>query len=165
MASLKRVLREPFTTLTSLSPPPKPGTRGFKLWNRITELNVRAYRATGGKIGGTFDGAPVLLLHHVGRKSGERRVTPLLYLADGEDLVIVASMGGTPKHPAWYLTLQADARTEVEVGRDRRQVVARTATAEEKERLWPRLVAMYGAYAVYQERTSREIPVVILSPA
>jgi deazaflavin-dependent oxidoreductase (nitroreductase family) len=113
---------------------------------------------------GSFDGNPVLLLHHVGRRSGEQRVTPLLYLADGEDLVIVASMGGTPKHPAWFHNLTAGPATEVEVGSERRTVTARVAGAEERARLWPRLVEHYPAFARYQARTEREIPVVILSP-
>ena len=112
---------------------------------------------------GSFDGNPVLLLHHVGRRSGEERVTPLLYMPDGDDLVIVASMGGTPKHPAWFFNLREGPDTEVEVGRERRQVRARIATPGERERLWPRLVDAYPAFASYQARTEREIPVVILS--
>ena len=113
---------------------------------------------------GTFDGNPVLLLHHVGRRSGEARVTPLLYLRDGDDLVIVGSMGGTPKHPAWFHNVCAQPETEVEVGREHRAVTAHVADAEQRTRLWPRLVEHYPAFDTYQARTEREIPVVILSP-
>ena len=153
-----------FGALTSRVPPPRPGTPLFRAWNAITEGNVALYRLTGGLVGGRLDGAPVLLLHHVGARSGERRVTPLLYLADGADLVIVASMGGAPKHPAWFHNLRAHPETEVEVGRERRAVRAEVAGAGERARLWPRLVEMYPAFAAYQRRTDREIPVVLLRP-
>jgi len=158
------LLRKPFSALTSLARPPAPGTRRFAAWNRFTGLNAAIYRATGGRLLGSFDGNPVLLLHHVGRRSGEARVTPLLYLADGDDLVIVGSMGGTPKHPAWFHNLRARPDTEVEVGSERRPVRARVAGPEDRERLWPRLVERYPAFRAYQGRTEREIPVVILSP-
>ena len=157
-------LRKPFSALTSLAKPPAPGSVGFAAWKRFTGLNNAVYRATGGRLMGSFDGNPVLLLHHVGRRSGEARVTPLLYLADGGDLVIVGSMGGTPKDPAWIHNLRAAPDTEAEVGRERRRVRARIADADERARLWPRLVEHYPAFAAYQARTEREIPVVILSP-
>jgi len=104
----------------------------------------------------------VLLLHHVGRRSGQRRVTPLLYLPDGDELVIVASMGGTPKNPAWFHNLEAAPDTEVEVGRERRPVRARVAGPQERAALWPRLVELYPSFATYQARAPREIPVVVL---
>jgi deazaflavin-dependent oxidoreductase (nitroreductase family) len=157
-------LRKPFSLLTSLTQPPRPGSPGFALWNRFTGLNNALYRLSGGRLMGSFDGNPVLLLHHVGRRSGEERVTPLLYLEDGEDLVIVASMGGTPKHPAWFHNLTGRPETEVEVGSERRRVTARVAGAEERAELWPRLVEHYPAFGAYQSRTEREIPVVVLSP-
>ena len=113
---------------------------------------------------GSFDGNPVLLLHHVGRRSGEARVAPLIYLRDGDDLVVVGSMGGTPKDPAWVHNLRAAPDTEVELRGERRAVRARVADAEERERLWPRLVEHYPGFATYQARTEREIPVVILAP-
>jgi F420H(2)-dependent quinone reductase len=144
---------------------PPPGSIRAKLVNQTTRLNVLAYRLSGGRLGGTMDKLPVLLLEHVGRKSGQRRIAPLLYLADGDDLVIVASRGGSDAPPAWWLNLKASPRTTVELGRERREVVARQATTEEKERLWPQLVAGYRHYATYQQRTDREIAVVILSPA
>ena len=107
----------------------------------------------------------MLLLDHVGRKSGAARTAPLLYMRDGDDLVIVASRGGSDAMPAWWLNLQANPTTTVQIGTERRRVVAREASAEEKAARWPRLVEMYGDYEVYRRRTKREIPVVILNPA
>jgi F420H(2)-dependent quinone reductase len=107
----------------------------------------------------------MLLLDHVGAKSGTKRTSPLLYVPDGEDVVIVASKGGYPKHPAWYHNLMANPDTTVQVGRERRPVHARVAKAEERERLWPRAVKSYHGYADYQVRSKgREIPLVILEP-
>jgi deazaflavin-dependent oxidoreductase (nitroreductase family) len=157
-------LRKPFSVLTGLGAPPRPGSLGFAAWKRLTSLNNAVYRLSGGRLLGSFDGNPVLLLHHVGRRSGEERVTPLLYLEDGDDLVIVASMGGTPKHPAWFHNVTARADTEVEVGSERRLVSARVADPEERARLWPRLVERYPAFGTYQSRAEREIPVVVLAP-
>ena len=151
-----------FGRLSSAAAPPKPGTPAFRAWTAITTLNTWMYRISGGRIGGSFDGAPVLLLHHVGRKSGERRVAPLLYLPDGDDLVIVASYGGAPKHPAWFHNLVATPETEIELGRERRAVTAQVATSEERARLWPELLKLYPAYGTYQDRTEREIPLVLL---
>jgi deazaflavin-dependent oxidoreductase (nitroreductase family) len=101
----------------------------------------------------------------VGAKSGTKRTSPLLYFPDGEDLVIVASKGGYPKHPAWYHNLMANPETSVQAGRERRPVHARIATAEERERLWPVAVRTYHGYSDYQKRSKgREIPLVILEP-
>jgi len=123
------------------------------------------YRATGGLIGHRVPGVPpMLLLDHVGAKSGKRRTTPLAYLADGDRIVIVASKGGHPRHPAWYHNLRANPRTTVQVGRRKLDVDARVAGPEERERLWPRVVDLYEGYAGYQQRTDREIPLVILEP-
>lgn len=146
-------------------PVPKPGSLGLKAMNLFTSLNVVLYRGTAGRLGGKMAGAPVLLLDHVGRKSGRRRTTPLLYLADGDDLVIVGSRGGSDATPAWWLNLQASPSTTVQVGHERRRVVAREATSEERARLWPELTAIYPDYDVYQQRTEREIPVIALSRA
>jgi deazaflavin-dependent oxidoreductase (nitroreductase family) len=126
---------------------------------------VVLYRRSGGRLGNSIKGAPVLLLEHVGRKSGRVRTAPLLYMRDGAGLVIVASRGGSDAMPAWWLNLQASPTTTVQIGTERRRVVARKASAEEKAELWPRLVDMYGDYEIYRRRTEREIPVVILSPA
>ncbi len=122
-------------------------------------------RLSGGRLGGRVGRAPVLLLHHVGRRSGKARVSPLLYLADGDRLVIVASKGGTDRHPAWFHNLVANPDTTVEVGRERRRVKARQASEKERERFWPRLVEMYPSYATYQSHTDRLIPVVVLEGA
>ncbi len=97
-------------------------------------------------------------------KSGKPRTLPLLYLEDGDRVVLVASQGGMPRHPVWYLNLQANPDCEVQIGNTVRKMRARTASPEEKKELWPRLVAMYPSYDDYQKRTTREIPVVILEP-
>jgi deazaflavin-dependent oxidoreductase (nitroreductase family) len=143
---------------------PEPGTLGARITNRLVSANVWIYRRTGGRLGNKVKGAPVLLLDHTGRKSGVRRTTPVLYLRDGEDLVVVASRGGSQANPAWWLNLRADPDTEVQVGPERRAVRARAAAPEERARLWPRLTEMFPDYDVYQRRTDREIPVVIFSP-
>jgi deazaflavin-dependent oxidoreductase (nitroreductase family) len=105
----------------------------------------------------------MLLLDHVGAKSGTKRTSPLLYVKDGADLVVVASKGGYPKHPAWYHNLMANPDTTAQVGRERQPVHARVADAGERERLWPVIVKSYHGYADYQARSKgREIPLVIL---
>jgi deazaflavin-dependent oxidoreductase (nitroreductase family) len=127
-------------------------------------LHVRIYRLTGGRVVGRVGKAPILLLTTTGRRSGQPRTAPLLYLRDGEGerLAIVASFGGHPTHPVWYLNLEANPEVHVQVGRERYAATARTASAGERERLWPLLVEMYPGYAGYQEKTAREIPVVLL---
>jgi deazaflavin-dependent oxidoreductase (nitroreductase family) len=137
----------------------------LKALNVLTDLSVVLYRASGGRVAGKVAGAPVLLLDHVGRKSGKRRTTPVLYMWDGEDLVIVGSRGGSDATPGWWLNLQSNPATSVQVARERRNVVARQATTDERARLWPELTAMYPDYDVYQSRTEREIPVIVLAPA
>jgi deazaflavin-dependent oxidoreductase (nitroreductase family) len=130
-------------------------------------IHAFLYRRTGGRIGHHLPGvgSPMLLLDHVGAKSGAKRTSPLLYIPDGENVVIVASKGGYPKHPAWFHNLRAHPDTTVQIGAERRAVHARVATAEERERLWPRVVEAYGGYADYQARSKgREIPLVILEP-
>jgi len=131
----------------------------------MSALNVWIYRASGGRVGGTWlQGAPICLVTTTGRKSGARRTTPLLYLRDGENVVVVASQGGMPNHPAWYHNVRAHPEVEVEVGSERSKRLARIASPEERAALWPRLTAMYPDYDDYQARTDREIPVVILEP-
>ena len=164
MPRLTDVVRNPFATLTSTFPPPKPGTRAYDAWNHLARANVAVYRWTGGRVGGSLDGAPVLLLHHVGRKSGERRVTPLLHLRDGDRLVIVASMGGIQKHPAWYLNLVADPNVSIQVRHEHLDCVARIADHAEKPRLWDVMQDLWPNFDVYQSRTTRDIPVVIIEP-
>ncbi|MGI9185710.1 MAG: nitroreductase family deazaflavin-dependent oxidoreductase [Solirubrobacteraceae bacterium] len=139
--------------------------RSWPVLRRLMGAHARVYRLTGGVVGHRFPGAPpMLLLDHTGAKSGLRRTSPLVYVDDGRDVVIVASKGGFPQHPAWYHNLRAHPDTTVQVGRGRRAVRARVATAAERERLWPMAVATYSGYRGYQERTEREIPLVILEP-
>jgi deazaflavin-dependent oxidoreductase (nitroreductase family) len=132
----------------------------------MSRINIWLYRLTGGRVGGRFpSGAPILLLTVKGRKSGVPRTTPLLYLRDGDRVVIVASKAGSAKNPLWFENLRADPSCEVEIGRDRRRMQAHEATPDEKARYWPQLVAMYPDYDDYQRRTARDIPVVVLEPA
>jgi deazaflavin-dependent oxidoreductase (nitroreductase family) len=133
----------------------------------MSAANVLVFRLSGGRLGSKFfkHGSPVGLLTTLGRKSGEKRVAPLIYLQDGPRVVLVASQGGMPKHPVWYLNLEADPEVSFETrGRGKRDYRARRASAEEKGALWPRLCAVYPDYADYQARTERDIPVVVLEP-
>ena len=129
-------------------------------------LHTLLYRASGGRLGGKIPGlGRMLLLDHVGAKSGTKRTSPLLYIRDGDDVVVVASKGGFPKHPAWYHNLMANPDTTVQIGSERRAVHARTANPEERERLWPLAVKAYHGYEDYAVRSKgREIPLVILEP-
>ena len=153
-----------------MASPPRPFTKAEVAFanpiiKAMSRLNTWAYRATNGRLGGKFmRGAPVLLLTTVGRKSGERRVAPLIYARDGERVLVVASKGGMDHHPLWYRNLVANPEVDVQIGAEIRPMTARTATAEEKAALWPKVVAVYRDYADYQARTSRDIPVVILTP-
>ena len=139
-----------------------------RLWpvlNQMMKGHTVVYRATNGVVGHRFPGAPpMLLLDHVGAKSGTKRTSPLAYVKDGKDVVIVASKGGNPKHPAWYHNLRANPDTTIQVGSKRRAVRARVANAAEHKRLWPKAVEAYSGYDGYQERTKRKIPLVILEP-
>jgi deazaflavin-dependent oxidoreductase (nitroreductase family) len=122
------------------------------------------YRATGGKLFGRMGKSPILLLNTVGRKSGKKRTSPLLYVMDGEDFVIIASKGGAPTHPAWYLNLRKDPEATVEIGDREVRVRAEEADSEAKARLWRKMVEMYPTYDDYQKKTEREIPLLILHP-
>jgi deazaflavin-dependent oxidoreductase (nitroreductase family) len=134
--------------------------------NRFTALNVFLYRRTGGRIGGAIGNiGPILLLDHVGAKSGTKRTTPLVYTRDGDDVILVGSQGGSPKTPSWVFNLRANPRVTIQISSDTLEVVAREATDQERERLWPMVVDTYADYAVYQSRTKRKIPVLILTPA
>ena len=139
------------------------------LWpvtNRLAGAHTYLYRRTGGRLGARVPGGRgrMLLLDHVGAKSGILRTSPLLYVPDGENLVMVASKGGFPKHPAWFHNLRANPETYVQVGDERRRVRARVATADERERLWALAVAVWPGYEDYRRRTDREIPLVVLEP-
>ena len=144
---------------------PKPGSLAWKLNTAMTVMHVRLFQRTRGRVGGTLDGAPLLILHHTGTKSGVRRQSPAIHMRDGENLVIVASLLGSPKNPAWYHNLRAHPDdVEVDVRGGRRAVRARQATRAEAARLWPRLFATYPPFQTYVTRTERELPVMILEP-
>ena len=130
----------------------------------VSVTHNAVYRASRGRIGGRLVGMPVLLLTTRGRRSGKSRVIPLLYLRDGEAVVVVASNGGSDYVPAWWLNLQSNRDAEIEIGRHRSRVTAREASVEERARLWPEFTSRFSGYANYAERTAREIPVVMLEP-
>jgi len=135
----------------------------WRFFNTSVKGHTAIFRLTRGRIGGRVAGGPVLLLHHTGAKSGKRRISPLLYLSDGQRMMIVASKGGYTKHPGWFHNLKAKPDTYVELPREGKVAVrARQASPDEREELWPRVVDLYKGYAAYQRSTSREIPVVIL---
>ena len=135
----------------------------WPLFDRLFKGHVALYRLTGGVIGHSFPGAPpMLLLDHTGAKTGKARTTPLAYITDGPRYVIVASKGGHPKHPAWFHNVLANPDVRIQVRSKRMTVRGREATPEERERLWPKVVETYSGFQGYQERTSREIPLVIL---
>ena len=120
---------------------------------------------TGRKFGNLMGKAPFLMLTTKGRKTGRTRTTPVLYLQDGADFIIVASFGGNDMHPAWYLNLEHCPEAEVTMKSAHRRVLARKVSAEEKKLIWPRLVELYPQFTSYQRRTSREIPLMRLSKA
>ncbi|RKR91560.1 deazaflavin-dependent oxidoreductase (nitroreductase family) [Micromonospora pisi] len=126
--------------------------------------HIREYVESNGERGRTWRGYPTLLITVRGRKSGKLHRTALIYGRDGDNYLLVASQGGAPKHPAWYLNLTADPEVRVEVDGKTLVARARTATPEEKPELWQRMVEIFPPYATYQTKTSRQIPVVILEP-
>ena len=131
----------------------------------MSAANTFVFRVSGGRIGAKFmRGAPVGLLTTTGRKSGAERTTPLIYLADGERIVLVASQGGMPRNPRWYDNLAAKPDVTFRTPKRELPYRARTAAPAEKAALWPKLVAIYRDYDDYQKRTDREIPVVVLDP-
>ncbi|MGH2968248.1 MAG: nitroreductase/quinone reductase family protein [Solirubrobacteraceae bacterium] len=137
----------------------------WPLLKRVFGAHATLYRRTRGAIGHRLPGLPpFLLLEHKGAKSGVERTTPLVYGRDGRDLVIVASKGGNPRNPAWFHNLKAHPDTVVQVGSERRPVHARVAEPGERTRLWDEMVEVYGGYRGYQQRTDREIPLMILEP-
>ncbi|HEX4905156.1 MAG TPA: nitroreductase/quinone reductase family protein [Acidimicrobiales bacterium] len=127
---------------------------------------IEEFRANGGEVGGGFEGAPMILLHHTGAKTGTERVSPLVYQADGDRYVVFASKAGAPTHPAWYRNLLANPDTTVEVGTETIAVRARVAEGDERERIWTKQKHLMPGFAEYEEKTRgiREIPVVILEP-
>ena len=126
--------------------------------------HLAVHRLSRGRLLGRVAGMPVLLLTTAGRRSGRPATTPLTYFRDGDDLVVIASNGGEDRAPGWSLNLEANPRAVVEIDGDTIAVTARTASPEERERLWVGITATYAGYARYQERTARPIPVLLLTP-
>jgi deazaflavin-dependent oxidoreductase (nitroreductase family) len=131
--------------------------------NLFGDEHVRRYRETGGQVGHIWrEGSTVLLLTTTGRKSGEPRTSPLIYAEDGDRYVIVASKGGAPTHPGWYENLVKHPEVELQVKDEVFRARARTATGEERARLWAKANTVWPHYDEYASKTSREIPVVVL---
>jgi len=141
---------------------------GFYLGRRLTRVHVAIYRRSGGRMAGHLPGWPqarVALVDHTGARTGRARTSPLMYHGDGDSIVVAATKGGQPTHPAWYHNLMANPETTVQVGSEVREVRAREATAEERERLWPEFVAFYPGYEFFRTHAGdRRIPIVILEP-
>jgi deazaflavin-dependent oxidoreductase (nitroreductase family) len=134
----------------------------------VSEWNdkiIKEFRANAGRVGGSFEGAPLLLLHSTGAKSGRERVNPMMYRKVGDAWAVFASKGGADTNPDWYHNLLANPRAQIEVGTDCFDVTARTATDDEREPIWSAQKADYSGFAGYEQRTSRQIPVVILERA
>lgn len=142
--------------------------RGIYLGRRSTKLHVALYRLSKGRFGGHIPGwpeAPIALLDHTGARTGKRRTSPVMYLEDGDAIVVMASKAGQPTNPAWFHNLMAHPDTTVQVGPDVRTVRARVAEGEERDRLWPQFVAMYPGSEFYERNAcGREIPIVVLNP-
>ena len=125
---------------------------------------IEEFRANEGRVGGQFEGAPLLLLHSVGARSGKERVNPMMYQAVGDAYAVFASKGGAPSHPGWYHNLVANPDATIEVGTRRVRVRARTAEGVERDTIWETQKQRYPGFADYEARTTRQIPVVILEP-
>jgi deazaflavin-dependent oxidoreductase (nitroreductase family) len=143
--------------------------RGIYLGRRSTKIHVALYRKTKGKVGGRLPGfpdVPIVLVDHVGAKTGKRRTSPLMYHEDNRVVAVAASKAGEPTHPAWFHNLMANPDTTIQTGADVREVRARVATESEHAEWWPRLVKKYPGYEFFQQRAKdREIPVVLFEPA
>ena len=131
-------------------------------WNQQI---IDEFRANAGTVGGPFQGAPLLILHSTGAKSGQERVIPLVYRQEGDALVIFASKGGAPTNPDWLHNLRAHPQASIEVGTDKKQVVAREAQGEERDRIWEAHKQQFPNFAEYEAKTDRVIPVVVLEVA
>jgi len=126
---------------------------------------IQEFRANGGKVGGPFEGAPILLLHTTGAKSGKERVNPMMYRQVGGNYVVFASKAGAPTNPDWYHNLVANPAVRAEIGAQTLDLTARVASSAEREPIWAAQKADYPGFAEYEHKTSRQIPVVILEPA
>lgn len=144
----------------------KPHTgQGPPRWLKaFTRLNVWVYRLSGGRLMNSIAGDPICLVTMTGAKSGRRRTIPLMYVPYGEGVILVASQGGAPSHPAWYHNLLAHPDIEVEQGGQRRRLRARLADTDEKAKLWPICVEHYAPYEEYQQKTTRDIPLFVCEP-
>ena len=149
---------------------PKPAPRNLNspmtdfVFKWMPRGNTWLYKLTRGKQGGTFKKAPVALLTTTGRKTGQPRVSPLLYMRDGDRVIVVASRGGSDRNPLWYLNLKADPKVQVRIKDEVLQLTARDATDDERATLWPQLVKMYPDFDDYQSWTDRRIPIVVCEP-
>jgi len=161
------------TNVVKIKPKPDGLDKPYvgKIIRTMSKVNVAIYRWTGGLLGSTWRvgsafpwGVPVLLLTTVGRKSGRRRIAPLLFIEDGSKVIVAGSQGGLPKDPLWYRNLQANPECRVQIKRRTMNMTARTASPEEREVLWPKLVAHYPDFASYETWMDRVIPIVILEP-
>jgi deazaflavin-dependent oxidoreductase (nitroreductase family) len=130
-------------------------------WNRKI---IEEFRANGGQVGGQFEGAPLLLLHTIGARTGQERVTPMMYRRAGDGYAVFASKAGAPTSPDWYHNLRANPRVRAEIGTGMVELTARVAEGEERERIWSAQKQEYPNFAGYERKTSRPIPVVILEP-
>ena len=152
-------------------PPNLDGEFARRVIKLMATVNVAVYKVTRGRVGGTWrigagwrDPVPICLVEHRGRRTGRLRTTPLVYLRDGDRVVVVASQAGRPRHPLWFRNIEADPEVTVQIKGERRPMRARTASPPERAELWPRLVDLYSDYDSYQSWTDREIPVVIIEP-
>jgi proline iminopeptidase len=141
-----------------------PDSLNKQFWRGLTQSHIAIYRASGGRIGSSIGGLPFLVLHHKGRKSGQWRAAPLVYAVVDGDPVIIASKGGAPKNPIWFLNLEASPECEIEIGRERRQVRARVLDGEERSRAWAAAAKVWPGYEGYKKRAPRQIPVILLEP-
>jgi len=134
---------------------------GMSDWN---DKIIEEFRSNGGQVGGNFTGAPLLLLHSTGAKSGQQRISPMMYLPDAERYLVFASNAGADSHPAWYHNLKANPEAAVEVGTTTRNVRATDLKGAERDRFYEQQATLYPGFATYQEGTDRVIPVVALTP-
>jgi deazaflavin-dependent oxidoreductase (nitroreductase family) len=131
-------------------------------WNTAI---IEEFRANGGKVGGQFEGSPLLLLHAVGARSGQQRVNPMMYRRIGDTYAVFASKAGAPTNPDWYHNLKAHPEVTAEIGTETVSLTAHVATADERAPIWAAQKDEFPGFADYESKTSREIPVVILQPA
>ena len=133
-------------------------------WQRWNKDVIEEFRAADGRVGGEFEGAPMLLLHTVGARTGKGRINPMMYLPDGDRMIVIASKAGSPGNPDWYYNLRADPNVRVEVGTETVDVVAVELEGEERDRLFADQARRYPGFQLFQDRTERVIPVFALVP-